>query len=441
MMTETTLNSVARISIAMSTMIRRLALLPAVALILITASPLLAQTTKPAGDRVRLNAEAPPPAERSTFHDLATGKTAVEPGHKDILKRHAEYFIYRLTHEEYQFKKSADSGTSMKNLLDEASKSIPVPTPQKPLTDNQVRFLQEFGKPLVAAIKEVLNNERPIARVNAAIILARLGETGVNDFADAFCEVIGSNNYGDAVKLYALTGLTNLFRAKGEDRVKDEEREKRCVKALIDFINRKPEGDLSAKSAEEVEGLRYVRREAIRALGQSRLPAVGKGRDIQAIPSMELLRIVANSATAQPTFSLSERAEAAIGLAMMQRRHWPERSDYQPEYAGYYMGQFIKDFAAEYDKERGQPSATDWKHLAYRLQQALTEMKAEASGKFPKLDGIIGRSGTVLNGIIEGRGADQVALVNFLESNQPDAKHLLKDVASTSLAQPDAGDK
>jgi hypothetical protein len=408
--------------------------LAALTLLCLLPSAGLAQNRKPAGDRVRLNPEAPNPGDRSTFQDLRDGKVGVEASHKELLKKMAEWFVFRLTHEEYQFKKfQPDSGQGMKNLLDDAFRAIIVPAPQKPLSDGQQKFMQEFGKELVAAIKEVLNNERPIARVNAAVILAKLGETGIDSFAEAMCEVVENPNHDDAVKLYAMTGLKNLFDAKGEDRIKNEELETRCVKALIAYLNRKPPDDLSAKSPGEVEAMRYVRREAIRALGATHLPAVGKARQIDAIPSFELLRLVSNTAESQPPLSLSERVEAAIGLCLMQRRYWPERSEYQPEYAAYHIGRFIIELAAAYDNERGQTTSTDWKYLAAILAQALGQMKAEANGKWPKLDGVVARGTAVLNGIVEGRGTDQIALINFLEQNTPEAKELLKGESATAI--------
>jgi hypothetical protein len=416
-----------------------------VALSLLTfVSTTEAQNRKAAGDSVRLNAEAPSSADRSTFQDLRDGKLAVDNSHKDVLKKQAEFLVYRVTHEEYQFKKfQPDSGLSMKNLLDDASKSILVPTPQKPLSDNQRKFMREFGKAMTDAIKEVFGNERAIARVNAGIILAKLGETGIDDFAEAMCEAIEHKDYDDAVKHYAMKGLANLFeaKAKADDRRMEEAREARCIKALIGFIQRKPASDPSTRPSDEVDALSFVRREAIRALGQTRVPAIGKARQIEAVPSFELLRIVSNTGEWQPPLSLVDRAEAVIALAQMQRKNWSERSDYQPEYAAYHIGKFIVEFAAAYDNERGKTSTMDWKYLAYRMAQALADMKNEASGKFAKLDAVVARSTAVVNGITAGGGADTIALINWLEQNTPDAKSLLKGEDSTALKPPEPAEK
>jgi hypothetical protein len=403
-----------------------------------------AQDRKPAGDNVRLNAPQLAAAEKNTFAELLSGKIAVDESHKDLLKRQSQYLVYPVTDELIQFKQTIpETGRTLKQVLDEAFKNIAVPTPRAPLNDNQVKFMREFGKAMVAAIKDVLSNERPIARVNAAIIMAKLGESGIDDLADPMCEIIAGPNYDDAVKNYALTGLANLFIAKGEDRVKDEAREGRCVQTLITFMHRKPPFDPNTRTPEEVEALRYVRREAIRALGETHVPATGKGRQIEAKPAFELLQIVANTADLQPPPSLAERVEAAIGVAQMQRRCWPENNEYQPEYAGYFIGKLVAEFAQEYDKERGQKgaTATDWKYLAYRLAGALAEMKKEAVGKWPKLDGVLDRSIAVLNGVVAGGGTDQVALVNFLEQNPPDAKELLRNEPSTAIKPAAPADK
>jgi hypothetical protein len=267
--------------------------------------------------------------------------------------------------------------------------------------------------------------------------MSKLAETGIDEIADALTAII-DGKYEDAVKLYALAGLKNLYDAKFGDRVKDETRETKSLQALINFIQRKPPFDTNSKPLDEVEALRYVRREAIRALGQARVPAAGKERQVDAMPALELLRIVTNTATIDPRPSLSERVEAAVGLCQMQRRFWPERSEFQSEYAAHQVGKFVVEFANEYDKERGQTSATDWKHLAYRLTQGLAELKNETDGKFPYVDQVVNRGTAVLNGIIAGGGADQLGFRNWLDTNAPPKKELFANRPDTAVKPLDA---
>jgi hypothetical protein len=407
-----------------------------------TTTVALAQT-RPAAvtETGRLNAEPLKPDDRKIIQGLLNGSAAFEPSQKPILDQFAKFLIYRLTWQEYQFKPfQADGGTSgetMKYLVDEVGKNLVFPRPNKPLNENQVRFMSEFAKSLAAAIKDVLGNEAAIARVNAAIAMSKLAETGIDEIADALTAII-DGKYEDAVKLYALAGLKNLYDAKFGDRVKDETRETKSLQALINFIQRKPPFDTNSKPLDEVEALRYVRREAIRALGQARVPAAGKERQVDAMPALELLRIVTNTATIDPRPSLSERVEAAVGLCQMQRRFWPERSEFQSEYAAHQVGKFVVEFANEYDKERGQTSATDWKHLAYRLTQGLAELKNETDGKFPYVDQVVNRGTAVLNGIIAGGGADQLGFRNWLDTNAPPKKELFANRPDTAVKPLDA---
>src|SRR5262249_522508 len=143
---------------------------------LLLASPLggAQQPRKPAGDTLRLNAKPLDGTQRKEFTALFNGSQVVDASHKALLQQQAQYLVYRVTWDEYKLKKfqteSSTSTETMKNVLDEAFRNILVPTAKKPLSENQLKFMREFGKAMVAAIKEVLNNEMAIARVNAAII-------------------------------------------------------------------------------------------------------------------------------------------------------------------------------------------------------------------------------------------------------------------------------
>src|SRR5207247_5253087 len=119
-----------------------------------------------------------------------------------------------------------------------------------------------------------------LVRINAARILSFVGRSGYEDAADLAVEIIENPKESDAVRLYALQTLRLLFAVNNpEDKkaswVTKPERELKAIEALIAYIARKPPLTADA-SAEEVEGLRYVRREAIRALGNVRKPIIRK---------------------------------------------------------------------------------------------------------------------------------------------------------------------
>src|SRR5258706_9837150 len=98
----------------------------------------------------------------------------------------------------------------------------------------------------------------------------------------------------DAVKLCALKALRFVFRVNNPENPKASaitkaDRELKAVQTLIAFIARKPPLGPDA-TAEEFEGLRYVRREAVRALGNVRKPIIMKEKTVLAEPALWLLK-------------------------------------------------------------------------------------------------------------------------------------------------------
>src|SRR5205814_1109271 len=103
--------------------------------------------------------------------------------------------------------------------------------PKKPLSAGQRTFMEEFGKRLTTCLGEVVKNPKVIARVNAAMILARLvAATGQDSAVDLLVEIIRDPKENDGVKLYAFRGLRDLFvSGRGESPFTDKEREGRVI--------------------------------------------------------------------------------------------------------------------------------------------------------------------------------------------------------------------
>src|SRR5262249_6260526 len=131
--------------------------------------------------------------------------------------------------------------------------------------------------------------------------------------------------------------------------------------------------------AEEVAAVQYIRREAIRALGLTRYPMLPK-KDIDGMTALWLLRIVGKSGF-DPEPSLTEQAEAAIGLWHMQAKL---SKDDQPDYAAQQIGNFLLDFIKEFNTQRPTTKSVPWKYYAVRISMALdklAEQAKEAGGK------------------------------------------------------------
>jgi hypothetical protein len=211
---------------------------------------------------------------------------------------------------------------------------------------------QIFGREVVLKLapilgfKEPLNSEKTILKVNAARFLAELAKSGYENIADIVTPAIGDPNLNDAVRLYYLRSLRNLFAVVNQDNpvksvITKPERERAAIKALIAFLTRKPTLSANA-SEEEVNGYRAVRREAIRALGQSRFPVVRVDGKIETIPALHLLRFANSDKSISPPPSLSERADALTGYLQLV----PDR-DQNMVCASYFVAAALSNLAQE----------------------------------------------------------------------------------------------
>src|SRR5207247_319646 len=95
----------------------------------------------------------------------------------------------------------------------------------------------------------------------------------------------------DAVKLWALRGLRELFAQGGPDKsiFKKQDLEVQSIGALHRFIKRPPPPAATPK--DELEAFRFVRREAIHALANTRFPVVPNSKPGEGQTALLLLRV------------------------------------------------------------------------------------------------------------------------------------------------------
>src|SRR5262249_26187929 len=141
-----------------------------------------------------------------------------------------------------------------------------------------------------------------------------------------------------------------LTRGENAIRIRDEEREKRAVLTLLEYLNRK--SPLSESSPpEEVAAVVYIRREADRALGQTRYPAlIGKDKKIlpEGLTALSLLKVLRKDGVT-PEPNLAEQVEAAIALCQLNAELVP---DYQVDYVVAQLGRFLVEFTQRCLEER-----------------------------------------------------------------------------------------
>jgi hypothetical protein len=373
--------------------------------------------------------------EKSHLQGWHDGKP-MGSGDKKILEKAAKWYIYRLTLPQFQERIPPEGaplsqGRSVYDLLKELFALLVLPDPSRNIqaNDNQRRYMEEFTAALIEPIDRVLQNAKPIARINAAIVLARLGETGDEAVVKPLLKILNDKNQYDAVKLYALMGLKNVFRAKNsgdpnQPPWKDVDDRSDYARDMLEFMVRKPNLPPNA-APEEMEAFKYVRREAIRAVAQTRLPQLLKKNKPLSLadrrlarPALELTRVMRNDGI-NPAPTFTEQIEAAIGICLMNPREDPT---YHVPYALQQLGLFLVDFADKYEKDRSKTTKSEpWQRESIRLQQALSSLETANASPEDKamILKFVGLAKPMLKRIEEKSESNVRELRNWLGTNKP----------------------
>jgi hypothetical protein len=385
-------------------------------------------------------------AEARRFAAMRKGDQSAKGG-DDVLEHGAQWYAYRITYPDYQEPKPG--GRSMHDILKEALDQILDPRGQggglagKPLNANQKLFIDEFGKRFAARLREVAKNPKVIARLNAAMVLAKLAATGQEDAAEVLTEIIQDGQENDGVKLYAFRGLKELFASGRGDSPfppQKKELEGKCVRALLDYVGREPTLPAEA-TPEELAAIHYVRTEAVKALGYTRLPAlcelVKKQMKVDRPTALVLLKVLRNDGfKTEP--SIGEQVAAAIGICQLQYR---ECHDYQADYAAYHIGRFLVEFFTKYNEQKDQKRER-WKEDAVLLLKALGDWKAnlagppahDPGGKYA--DQLVAQATGALEDISAGKtSVDPTKLSAWLDQNPPKNTTVYKSLANSVVKQ------
>jgi hypothetical protein len=375
------------------------------------------------------------------------------------MEKAAKWYIYRLTDRNIQEGRGdITMGQLMDEILGSVSRLLPAasvlrqPTKGTELDKEALAkrkrvltFFEEFQPVVLAAIRDVMQPQQfLIARMNAARILHRLAEWGVEATADDFVRIITDPQEHEAVKLYALMGVGELFAKQAFTSKQGPERMERCAAAVVKFLEdacQVNEAIVSQLSPEEIEAIRWFRRAAVRALGSTRRALIveeveQKGPDgkplkaakVQAKlgerrgPIAPVLLRVMNNDRVVPDASWRERAEAAIALSLLQGQ------TVQPDYVAFHLGRFIGAMAAagNNDVER---KAEQWTRIAADLKTALDEAAKPpaALARSAYFKGMFKSANEALLHLFDPKQGDSQAannLLEFLGSNPPQAKDL-----------------
>jgi hypothetical protein len=344
----------------------------------------------------------------------------------------SQWYAFRLTWEEYQGRTGG-----INQVMEEFDRTLESLVKFK--SANQL-FTVLFFKQMALRLKDVLLNEKYIASVNGARMLARLVDVGSEEAADVLLAALKDPQQNDGVKYWALVGLRKQLAeyaqasppAEGTPVSREhKDREIRFVEALVGVIQRKPVLDHRSAAPEEIEGQHVCRREAVRALAQVRTPLLRDEKNaVKARPAQVLLQVLVNDGM-KPDVYLDEQLEAAVGVAQMQSR---SEKSYQPDYAAFHVGHLVTECGRRAPKD---PERFPWRYQSARLGDALEAMRENAKGLDDKVTTyvatMVDKALKVLRSIESGGQGDASDLKDWLSNNAPPSATLFKGMADATV--------
>lgn len=377
-------------------------------------------------------------ANAEVFNKMLRGELEYDsknPSHAQAVDVNARFFAYRLTQPEFQ----AEPG-KLDTVFKECE-SILKQFRARPRTAFNTNFLSR----LLERSKEALPNNVPIARINAvrmqAMIPTELGSCDIlgqktlpEQLMENFVNVV-EKAPDDGMRLHALKGIRETYKAlrplalvkKSSDRVAlKPETEARVAEALVKIIET-PRNYLPDAPAEITEGYRVIRREAIKALAQARVPMAGtKGRTAFVLARMA----TANDIKPEPRFD--ERVEAAIGLLNM-RPQANDPNEFNLEADTYAFGVFLVEFFQKFNtrNENDQEKLLPWKIYAARINDGFDALKQEV--KNPYVDEMATKIVAGLNDMEKTEKGTVPQLATFLQAKPPASLLIYKKIPGTEI--------
>jgi len=361
---------------------------------------------------------------------------AKNPAHMKAVDVNAKFFVYRVTRPEIQ---------SEPGKMDSIFKEFEGVLRQlKTKADNP--FNSSFLEKILEKTKEIIPNTSISARINAVRMqamcpaeIANCDLAGQKSLPDQFMEsfvAVLQKSPDDGMKLYALKGIRDTYKVirpmavvkKASSRVTlSPAVEVKVAETLAQFIETPtvyPEGT----APEIVEGYRVLRREALKALAQSRSPISGqKGK------TAFILAKFANGSDIKPEPRLDERAEAAIGLLNLRLQD-PDASEYNIEAALYQFSSFLIDYFQRFNSRNDSDieKLFPWKFYAARITDAIDELNKEVKN-VPYLVEMVQKIGLGLSDMEKLDKAAIPQLNTFVQTKPPTSLLIFKKIPGTEV--------
>jgi len=200
-------------------------------------------------------------------------------------------------------------------------------------------YIREFGAALDDALKPVIESSTErVIRVNAMRMYAAACKSGAPAHWPTVIELLKNANTKTEVKYYALQAAANLLSASDvfdyksrrhaftvSDKRSENDKQigeliaavEACILDPNTVIEGIPEGKIENASADQLDVVRFVRRQAIKTLAQVRSVTLPGPDGKPLFPALTLARVCMSDPALVPAPSPAECAEAVIGLCNM----------------------------------------------------------------------------------------------------------------------------
>jgi len=365
-------------------------------------------------------------------------------------------------------------------LIPDIQRFLVEPTPKNAsrVTKDRGDYIRELGIALDNVLKPIIN-EHPekIVRINATRMLAAACKSGATAHYPTVTALLTNPATPPYVKHYALQAAGNLLSAydvynyqsrrhsngwKNDVKKGDGDKELAALVVAIEkhitdpaaIMNNVPNFKAAEATPDQKDVIRFIRRQAIRALGELRFVAI-PGPDGKSLlyPAYTLARVCVSDPALIVEPSPTECAEAAIGLCNMSPiQDLNIQKDYDVDAAVEAVTAALITFS-ERRAESREDKSIDWRGYGLRLSEALKNWRYlfdfgfnplqpnSFGGKVPPaVDNLIQRAQTALLGPLESNGSVQIEpLKAFLKTQREraDRKPLFSSIGATALYRED----
>jgi hypothetical protein len=345
------------------------------------------------------------------------------------------------------------------------------------VTKDRGDYIRELGNAFDNVLKPIINeNPERVVRINATRMLAASCKSGATAHYPTVTALLTNANTPPYVKHYALVAAGNLLSAydvydyrsrRHSNGWKNDQQKGAADKELADLIVAIEKhitdpsailSDVAKLNAAEIpldqqDVLRFIRRQAIRALGELRFAAIPAGDGKTTLyPAYTLARVCVSDPGLGVEPSPTECAEAVIGLCNMSPiRDGDIQKDYDVETAVEAATSGLITFAERRAGNKDDKSI-DWRGYGLRLSESLKNWRYLFDFGFnplqpnsfsgtvpPAVENLVQRvQPALLNPIETGGNVDIESLKAFLKTQRerPNRKPLFSTNPATALQLP-----